>query len=215
MLCFLNYVRAELGFSSVYPVFGKQSDQDKNGSSVHFITLQRGNQKNQLQNCCRKFLQIWPEKCRSPLVECALSERAASGLPAIKWTVQYGAQPVCYEMSHDMGGLWRYKDYDCEGECWFGNFENLKNNCKIEFLKLFSHRHEKHGDQHVQRNDSIFGFYTAKRICKFYAQHKTATVLSTVRQTFRFGKAYSVRYESCECKEIVWLWQIGQMGCYR
>uniref|UniRef100_A0AC35UHL0 Flavin-containing monooxygenase n=1 Tax=Rhabditophanes sp. KR3021 TaxID=114890 RepID=A0AC35UHL0_9BILA len=34
----------------------------------------------------------------------------ASGIPCIKWAIQYGLEPVCFEASNDIGGLWRYSD---------------------------------------------------------------------------------------------------------
>ncbi|VDM75389.1 unnamed protein product [Strongylus vulgaris] len=38
-----------------------------------------------------------------------------SGLPAIKSAVEDGCEVVCFEMSNDIGGLWRYKPNDCPG----------------------------------------------------------------------------------------------------
>ncbi|KAL6722866.1 hypothetical protein Aduo_017944 [Ancylostoma duodenale] len=40
----------------------------------------------------------------------------ASGLPAIKSALEDGCEVVCYEMSNDIGGLWRYKPDACPGE---------------------------------------------------------------------------------------------------
>uniref|UniRef100_A0AC35UA68 Flavin-containing monooxygenase n=1 Tax=Rhabditophanes sp. KR3021 TaxID=114890 RepID=A0AC35UA68_9BILA len=40
----------------------------------------------------------------------------ASGLPAIKVALENGFEVVCLEMSEDIGGLWRFKSHDCEGE---------------------------------------------------------------------------------------------------
>ncbi|TKR72296.1 hypothetical protein L596_019768 [Steinernema carpocapsae] len=40
----------------------------------------------------------------------------ASGLPAIKTAIEHKAEVVCFEKSHDIGGLWRFKPYPCEGE---------------------------------------------------------------------------------------------------
>ncbi|KAK0400447.1 hypothetical protein QR680_015248 [Steinernema hermaphroditum] len=40
----------------------------------------------------------------------------ASGLPSIKTALEHKFDVVCFEKSHDIGGLWRYKPYPCEGE---------------------------------------------------------------------------------------------------
>jgi dimethylaniline monooxygenase (N-oxide forming) len=39
----------------------------------------------------------------------------ASGLPAIKICLEHGFEPVCFEKSGDIGGLWRYKPEECDG----------------------------------------------------------------------------------------------------
>jgi len=40
----------------------------------------------------------------------------ASGLPAIKCCLDDGLQPVCFERSADIGGLWNYENSQQEGE---------------------------------------------------------------------------------------------------
>ena len=40
----------------------------------------------------------------------------ASGLPAIKCCLDDGLEPVCYERSGDIGGLWNYENSLEEGE---------------------------------------------------------------------------------------------------
>ncbi|VDL72517.1 unnamed protein product [Nippostrongylus brasiliensis] len=40
----------------------------------------------------------------------------ASGLPAIKSAIEDGCEVQCFEMSNDIGGLWRYKPNACPGE---------------------------------------------------------------------------------------------------
>lgn len=39
----------------------------------------------------------------------------ASGLPAIKTCLEYGFEPVCFEKTNDIGGLWRFKPSQCDG----------------------------------------------------------------------------------------------------
>lgn len=46
----------------------------------------------------------------------AIIGAGASGLPAIKTCLEYGLDPICFEKTADIGGLWRYKPNDCEGE---------------------------------------------------------------------------------------------------
>ena len=33
-----------------------------------------------------------------------------SGLPAIHHALLYGVEPVCFELTDNIGGLWRYKE---------------------------------------------------------------------------------------------------------
>uniref|UniRef100_A0A1I7XX52 Flavin-containing monooxygenase n=1 Tax=Steinernema glaseri TaxID=37863 RepID=A0A1I7XX52_9BILA len=40
----------------------------------------------------------------------------ASGLPAIKTALEHKFEVVCFEKSNDIGGLWRYKPHQCDGE---------------------------------------------------------------------------------------------------
>ena len=40
----------------------------------------------------------------------------ASGLPAIKTCLEYGFEPVCFEKTTDIGGLWRFKPSECDGK---------------------------------------------------------------------------------------------------
>uniref|UniRef100_A0A0K0D5K3 Flavin-containing monooxygenase n=1 Tax=Angiostrongylus cantonensis TaxID=6313 RepID=A0A0K0D5K3_ANGCA len=40
----------------------------------------------------------------------------ASGLPAVKSALEEECEVVCFEMSDDIGGLWRYKPNICPGE---------------------------------------------------------------------------------------------------
>lgn len=37
---------------------------------------------------------------------------AASGLPSIRHALLYDLEPVCFELTDDIGGLWRYKQND-------------------------------------------------------------------------------------------------------
>uniref|UniRef100_A0A914WW04 Flavin-containing monooxygenase n=1 Tax=Plectus sambesii TaxID=2011161 RepID=A0A914WW04_9BILA len=46
----------------------------------------------------------------------AIIGAGASGLPAIKVCLEDGFEPVCFEKSGDIGGLWRYKPGECDGE---------------------------------------------------------------------------------------------------
>ncbi|KAK6035930.1 hypothetical protein COOONC_26565 [Cooperia oncophora] len=46
---------------------------------------------------------------------CAISGASCSGLPAIKSAIEDGCEAVCFEMSNDIGGLWRYKPDACPG----------------------------------------------------------------------------------------------------
>lgn len=46
----------------------------------------------------------------------AIIGAGASGLTAIKCCIDEGLEPVCYERSNDIGGLWRYSDNVTEGQ---------------------------------------------------------------------------------------------------
>ena len=46
----------------------------------------------------------------------AIIGAGASGLPAIKSCLEEGLEPVCYERSDDIGGLWKYSDDIKEGQ---------------------------------------------------------------------------------------------------
>src|SRR5688572_18858025 len=41
---------------------------------------------------------------------------AASGLPAIKCCLGDGLQPVCFERTDDIGGLWNWKETPTDGQ---------------------------------------------------------------------------------------------------
>uniref|UniRef100_H2ZGR9 Flavin-containing monooxygenase n=1 Tax=Ciona savignyi TaxID=51511 RepID=H2ZGR9_CIOSA len=45
----------------------------------------------------------------------------ASGLTAIKCCIDEGLEPVCFEKSHDIGGLWRYEEKEKEGACVYNS----------------------------------------------------------------------------------------------
>lgn len=36
-----------------------------------------------------------------------------SGLAATKWCLEEGLEPICFEQSEDVGGLWRYTVSGC------------------------------------------------------------------------------------------------------
>ena len=40
----------------------------------------------------------------------AIIGAGASGLPAIHHALLYGVEPVCFELTDNIGGLWRYKN---------------------------------------------------------------------------------------------------------
>lgn len=46
----------------------------------------------------------------------AIIGAGSSGLTAIKECLDYGFEPVCFEKTHDIGGLWRYKSHQCSGQ---------------------------------------------------------------------------------------------------
>jgi len=46
----------------------------------------------------------------------AIIGAGACGLIAIKECREYGLEPVCFEKTTDIGGLWRYKPTDCPGK---------------------------------------------------------------------------------------------------
>ncbi|CAI4229332.1 unnamed protein product [Auanema sp. JU1783] len=46
----------------------------------------------------------------------AIIGAGASGLPSIKSALEKGFEAVCFEMSNDIGGLWRFKPNPCPGE---------------------------------------------------------------------------------------------------
>uniref|UniRef100_A0A914XVE9 Flavin-containing monooxygenase n=1 Tax=Plectus sambesii TaxID=2011161 RepID=A0A914XVE9_9BILA len=46
----------------------------------------------------------------------AIIGAGASGLPAIKTCLEYGFEPICFEKSNDIGGLWRFKPGFCDDE---------------------------------------------------------------------------------------------------
>ncbi|XP_054837407.1 flavin-containing monooxygenase 5-like [Eublepharis macularius] len=46
----------------------------------------------------------------------AIIGAGASGLTAIKCCLDEGLQPTCFERSEDIGGLWRFQEYDIDGQ---------------------------------------------------------------------------------------------------
>uniref|UniRef100_A0AC34G6X2 Flavin-containing monooxygenase n=1 Tax=Panagrolaimus sp. ES5 TaxID=591445 RepID=A0AC34G6X2_9BILA len=40
----------------------------------------------------------------------AIIGAGASGLPSIRHALLYDLEPVCFELTNDIGGLWRYKE---------------------------------------------------------------------------------------------------------
>lgn len=44
------------------------------------------------------------------------------GLTAIKICLDYGLEPTCFEKTSDIGGLWRYKPYECPGNGFLCGF---------------------------------------------------------------------------------------------
>ncbi|XP_066479374.1 flavin-containing monooxygenase 5-like [Tiliqua scincoides] len=46
----------------------------------------------------------------------AIIGAGASGLTAIKCCLDEGLQPTCFERSDDIGGLWRFQEYDIDGQ---------------------------------------------------------------------------------------------------
>lgn len=50
------------------------------------------------------------------MMRVAIIGAGASGLAAIKCCIDEGIEPVCYERSSDIGGLWRYTDTVTEGQ---------------------------------------------------------------------------------------------------
>ena len=42
----------------------------------------------------------------------AIIGAGASGLPAIHHALLYGLEPVCFEITSNIGGLWKYKEED-------------------------------------------------------------------------------------------------------
>jgi dimethylaniline monooxygenase (N-oxide forming) len=42
----------------------------------------------------------------------AIIGAGGSGLPAIRHALLYDLEPVCFELTNDIGGLWRYKSED-------------------------------------------------------------------------------------------------------
>jgi cation diffusion facilitator CzcD-associated flavoprotein CzcO len=65
-------------------------------------------------------------KIDNKVMRVAIVGAGASGLPAIRNALQYGVEPIAFEMSDAIGGLWRYKPIDCDGKCWF-NSNGTKN----------------------------------------------------------------------------------------
>lgn len=46
----------------------------------------------------------------------AIIGAGASGLPSIRHALLYGLEPVCFERSNGIGGLWRYKPQETDGK---------------------------------------------------------------------------------------------------
>ena len=46
----------------------------------------------------------------------AIIGAGSSGLPAIKCCLDEGLQPVCFEITDDIGGLWNYKENPADGQ---------------------------------------------------------------------------------------------------
>lgn len=57
----------------------------------------------------------------------AIIGAGASGLPAIRHAILYEFEPVCFELTNEIGGFWKYKknDRNVKGiSCKFNLFDN-------------------------------------------------------------------------------------------
>uniref|UniRef100_A0A915EBX9 Flavin-containing monooxygenase n=1 Tax=Ditylenchus dipsaci TaxID=166011 RepID=A0A915EBX9_9BILA len=45
---------------------------------------------------------------------CAIIGAGVSGLPSIRWALAYGIEPVAFELTESIGGLWKYKPNETE-----------------------------------------------------------------------------------------------------
>lgn len=91
----------------------------------------------------------------------AIIGAGASGLPAIRHAILYDVEPVCFECTEHVGGLWKYTEggtnvhgQECKS---FPNFL-LENQQIINFSIMC---YEVHSYQHVQGNDRILRFPTS------------------------------------------------------
>lgn len=60
------------------------------------------------------------------MLRVAIIGAGASGLVAIKECLEYRFEPVCFEKSNDIGGLWRYKPHQCSGDLNISSLKLLK-----------------------------------------------------------------------------------------
>lgn len=85
----------------------------------------------------------------------AIIGAGASGLPSIRHALLYGVEPVCFECTDSVGGLWNYKpgSTNVHGqECMFLIIKKL-----ILIINYFSIMcNEINSYQYFQRDDSIF-----------------------------------------------------------
>jgi cation diffusion facilitator CzcD-associated flavoprotein CzcO len=74
----------------------------------------------------------------------AIIGAGASGLPTVRVALEYGHEPVVFEKSAHIGGLWRYRDEETTGILHLSIAAVLTYNCVCRSV-----RHENYHNQHV------------------------------------------------------------------
>lgn len=90
---------------------------------------------------------------KMPRKRVAIIGAGGSGLCAIHHALLYDITPVCFELTDDIGGLWRYKD----GTRTFNGIYCKYFDCYCLIIILYStFCYEIHGYQYFERNGSLF-----------------------------------------------------------
>lgn len=120
----------------------------------------------------------------------------SSGLACVKVCIDEGLEPVCFEGSDDIGGLWKFKVRGDKTRSWpwlneqyiFGikHWKKKMGHPVILFLSAGVHRAGpgQHlpllGDQHLQRDHVLQRFSNAGWVSKLPAQFRAAAVFQAV-----------------------------------
>lgn len=80
-----------------------------------------------------KFTLYHPTECSAMVRRVAVVGAGSSGLACIRACVDEGLEPVCFESSSDIGGLWRFKVSE-------GTVLNINSNHQHKFMCFYQNR---------------------------------------------------------------------------